>query len=261
MSIEIIVNFDIENTRHLIGALQDLPSHLKPQYFNEEENVKSDKDQIFDSERFVKFLERNPLGFFLFSKSCRYNFYLYSQGYSELCCDLYGDGGADDVLRVFNAFLSGSPVFGFAAQNKERLPDSKGSYVITHDMVTSEYDHRNKHFATIGVNHIESGIGRDLDKYIPGIYWCTLLSDELLERHNINLLELSSEAISTDELGDDSMHLLKFYEKPEDWREHSERLDNICEKVDGIFSRRSVVKAVEGVTSYLEYDDIISSWR
>ncbi len=126
---------------------------------------------------------------------------------------------------------------------------------------TEEYKHRNRHYITIGINQIEAWIGRDLEKYIPGVYWYTLLSDELPSKHGVDLASLSAEAISTETLGDGSLHLLKFYENPEDWKDNAERLDKLCERTDGVFSRKSVEAAVSDVTNYLEYSDIIADWR
>lgn len=259
MMVEIGIYFDKNRINKVIDLLQVLPAHLRPNYFSEEETRKSEKDKIENKKRFDKFMNRNATGFFLFAEYCTYDLSIHDIGYSTLFVDMKGEAYSD-VSMLFDAIVPASPVFGFAGWNQEREPDAGGSYVITHGKVTSERDHRNKNFITIGMNHIESGIGNDLDKYIPGVYWCTLLSDELLNKHGVELASLSAEAITTEILGDGHFHLLKFYENPEDWRQNSERLDDLCERIDGIFSRRSVESAVQGISNYLEYDEIITDW-
>lgn len=261
MPVELGFFFDKKNVRQLIDLLQTLPAYLKPIYFGEEETLKNKKDQLADGPRFEKFMSRNAEGFFLFADACVYNLFIHEVGYSRFFCDIQSEEFYLDCPLIFKAVAPILPSFGFVGENQEREPDSDGSYVITHEQVTSERDHRNKHFVTIGKNHIESGIGNDLNKYIPGVYWYTLLSDDLLSKHGVDLASLSDEAISNEPLGDGSLHLLKFYEKPQDWKVNAERLDNLCEKVDGVFSRRSVEAAVQGVSNYLEYDDIIADWR
>ncbi|ODS22912.1 hypothetical protein AB835_11715 [Candidatus Endobugula sertula] len=261
MPVEIVIYLDKCEVQQVINVLQTLPACLQPKYFSEEETVKSKKDQVGDEKRFNKFISHNPIGFFLFGESCMYDIALQSKGYTKIYCDINDESLYSHIPLFFRVMATIYPIFGFAGENQERLPDADGSYVITHEEVTSERDHRNKHFITIGINHIESGIGNDLNKYIPGVYWYTLLSDELLKKHNVNLSNLSGESISCELLGDDSLYLLKFYENPEDWRVHADRLDDLCEKVDGMFSRRDVEKALVGVDSYLDYDDIISEWR
>jgi hypothetical protein len=67
--------------------------------------------------------------------------------------------------------------------------------------------------------------------------------------------------MSTETLGEGSTHLLKFYERPEDWELHVQRLDDLCERVQGVFSRRAVEAAAESAESFLEFDEAISMWR
>jgi hypothetical protein len=49
--------------------------------------------------------------------------------------------------------------------------------------------------------------------------------------------------------------------KPEGWKDNAERLDNLCERIEGVFSRRAVEAAVAGATNFLEYDEAIANWR
>jgi len=261
MPVEVAVYFDKKNVWRVIDSLQALPVHLRPKYFGEEETLKSKKDEVADKKRFEKFVARNPAGFFLFADECTYNFFVHKRGYSRLFCDVQKEEFYTDVPLFFEAVVSAAPAFGFAGENQEREPEADGSYVIAHEKVTSEHDHRNKHFVTIGMNHIESEIGNDLDKYIPGVYWYTLLSDELLNKHQVDFASLSAEAVSMETLGNGSLHLLKFYDNPGDWKENVERLDDLCERTEGVFFRKSVESAVSGVSNYLEYDDIIAEWR
>ncbi len=241
MTVKIGFYFDKASVDRVINGLVTLSEPLKPVFFSEEEQIKSENDRLSNHERFEKFRERNQAGFFLFSDDCSYNFFLYDKGYSVVY--IYIDTQESGKLEeIFKSVSRAQPVFGHASHS-------------------DEYDHRNRYYITIGKNHIEDWIGRKLDKYISGVYWYTLLSNELLEKHQVDLTNLSSEAISIETLNNGSMHLLKFYEKPESWRENADRLDDLCEKVDGVFSRRSVELAVKGVTSYMEYDDIIAGWR
>jgi len=48
-----------------------------------------------------------------------------------------------------------------------------------------------------GEDHIESWIGRKLEKYSPGVHWHTLLSDGLLTRHGVKLAGLPVEAAAS----------------------------------------------------------------
>lgn len=242
MMVKTGIYFEIEVVDRILEALQDLPAPFKPVHFSEEEYIQSDKDVLADTQRFSIFKKNNQAGFFLFSNACTYNFFLYRRGYAVFYCYFKDMRLWSHIISFFAALAPAGPVFGYAAES-------------------DEYDHRNRYFVTIGQNHIESWIGRDLSKYIPGVYWCTLLSNALLDRHRVRVSDLSCEAMSTESLGDGSIHLLKFYERPEDWQLHVERLDDLCERVQGVFSRRAVESAAEGAKSFLEFDEAIAMWR
>ncbi len=227
----------------IVTSLQGLPKFIKPIYFTENEGKIIKKNVLTDEKRFKDFQKDNPLGFLLYAENkTDFDISNHSVGYAEVTMWLEDETLSEYIVDFFKSLIKFRPIFGYACDD-------------------NEYDHRNRHYITLGKNHIESGIGRKLGKYISGVYWYTLLSDDLLNKHHVNLADLSTEAISTETLGDGDLHLLKFFEKPDDWRVHVERLDDLCERTTGVFSRRSVEAAVAGVTSYSEYDDIIVNWR
>lgn len=227
----------------LVNDLQGLPEPIRPVYFAEDEGKIIKANVLSDEARFQNFRNANPTGFFLYAENkTLIDVSTRRVGYAEVTLWLE-EGLPDKLVPAFFSSLAGrNPVFGFACDE-------------------GEYDHRNRHYVTIGKNHIESWIGRRLEKYIPGVYWYTLLSDGLLAQHGVRLGDLLDDAVTTETLGDGSLHLLKYFESPEDWKENADRLDDLCERVDGVFSRRSVEAAVAGITNYLEYDEAIAHWR
>lgn len=261
MAIEIGIFFEKENLQVLINSLNELPEDLRPIYYGNNENIKDKKRKVSDQTIFKKFILDNPSGFFLFSEHCKYNLFIHEKSYSRLFCEVQETENYSYVPAIFQVLVKANPIFGFGTELAEREPDSNGSYVTTHEQSLSEREHRNKHFATFGINNVESGIGDDVSKYIPGLYWYTLLSDSILDKHSVKLSELSREAISCEALGDSSTYLLNFFEKPKDWRKNSDRLDNICKNINGIFFRTSAEEAVKNVNNLIEYLSIISDWR
>lgn len=253
------------NPGALVETLKTLPELIRPVYFAEDEGKIIKANRLDDNERFRAFLKKNSAGFFLYAenRTC-INFTATSgsgNNYSDATLWLANGLSSELAATFLKCVVEHKPVFGFACYDPERVPDASGSYVISHNGVCSEYDHRNTHFITLGKNNIESGIGRKLDKYIPGVYWLTLLSDGLLAKHGVKLADLAAEAMAVETLGDGSLHLLKFFESPEEWKENADRLDALCGRVDGVFSRRLVEEAVAGITNYLEYDEAIAKWR
>jgi len=227
----------------LVQDLQRLPEPIRPVSFAADEGKISKVNVLSDRGRFEKFMKKYPTGFFLYSKNKTAIQVSTSRvGYAEVTLWLEV-GPPDTLVPVFmRSLVEHKPVFGFACAE-------------------DEYDHRNRHYLTLGENHIESWIGRRVERYIPGVYWYTLLSDGLLTKHGVVLAELATEAVSSETLGNGSLHLLKFFEHPEGWEAQACRLDALCARVKGVFSRGSVDTAVAGVTTYLEYSDVIAQWR
>lgn len=227
----------------ILEALKMLPEPIRPVYFAEDEGKIIKANRLDDLARFQVFLKRNAIGFFLYTKNktC-INLSMSRVGHVEVDFSLADDLQSEWPPMIFRSLACCNPVFGYACQDLE-------------------YKHRNRHYITLGKNHIESWIGRKLDKYISGVYWLTLLSDSLLAKHGVKLPDLASEAVDNETLGNGSLHLLKFFGKPEDWKNNADRLDDLCERVDGVFSRRALEAAVAGVTSYMDYDEIVDRWR
>ncbi len=80
-----------------------------------------------------------------------------------------------------------------------------------------ELEYRNRITIKFGINTMESWVGRDTRRYVPGFYWWTLLPASLAEQHGIPLSVLVEAAQEHIEL-EGQQHLLRFYEKPEDWQ-------------------------------------------
>jgi hypothetical protein len=247
----------------LVEALKELPEPIRPVYFAADEGRIKKADKLTDEKRFHAFLKENALGFFLYTENnSSYDISTSSVGYAHVGLYATSEVQNDCAVYFLKRMAELNPVFGYACDYQEQTPDSTGSYVLSNGDSIGEYYHRNRHYFTIGKNHIESWIGRDLDKYIPGVYWLTLLSDDMLARHGVNVADLLSETVANETLENRSIHLLRFFDKPEDWRENAVRLDNLCERINGIFSRRAVDKALANkVVNYLEYSEIIRNWR
>jgi hypothetical protein len=227
----------------LTEALKALPDLIRPVYFAEDEGKIVMANGLGDEARFRTFVKRNALGFFLYAenKTC-IDISTPTVGYAKVTMDLPEQLSGELALTLFRCLADHKPVFGYACEY-------------------DEYKHRNRHYITLGKNRIEDWIGRKLEKYISGVYWYTLLSERLLERHGVKLADLVGEAEVCETLGDGSLHLVKFFESPEDWNANASRLDDLCERIEGVFSMRVVEAALAGVTNFHEYDEVIANWR
>ncbi len=222
------------------SSLTTLPEAIRPVYFSEDEIQKGAANKISDEKRFESFKSENPLGYFLRVREVLYNVNPETVGYSSI--DLYLPEEYQSYIPTFFEVMSGAnPVFGYAADDDERK-------------------HRNRFYITFGVNHVEYWVGRDLSKYISGLYCYTILSDALLAEHNIDLRSITTDAVSVKDFAGGTIHLVQYYEKTEEWREHASKLDGLCNDIEGIFSIKRVEEASKGVETYLDFDDVIGDW-
>ena len=222
--------------------MSKLPELIKPIYFSEDEGKVSKSDLVSDDGKFKRFREKNPDGFFISNnKGFLFDVSTPNAGYSVLI--LYAEESLSNELveSFFRAFVELNPIFGFACESEE-------------------YEHRNRYYTTIGINEIESWIGRDLNKYLSGVYWYTLLSDKTLNIYGLNLDDVCSLTNKRDDIAR-GIYLLNFFEHADDWQKHKAKLDDFCKKADGVFSKHDVELAVQGVSSYFEYGDIVDNWR
>jgi len=133
-----------------------------------------------------------------------------------------------------------NPIFGFACTIEER-------------------EHRNRVTTKLGINIIESWVGRNTQKYIPGLYWWTLLPASLAEKHGIPLSTIIGAALEHIEL-EGKQHLLRFYEKPEDWQSAA-AMAELYRSLPGVFDVEKMRSKLEGARTFLKLNAIINAWR
>src|SRR5262249_53736324 len=141
---------------------------------------------------------------------------------------------------LFEVMACSGADFGFAATNEE-------------------YEHRNRIFVTLGEAHIASWVGRDLKKYVPGLFWRTMLSHRLISERMIDLSN-PPKCVCTELVGDCAV-LLKIEGRITAWRDHAEEIDRFCEVTPGFFSTVRVEDAVACAKNYLMFNQAIADWR
>ena len=126
-----------------------------------------------------------------------------------------------------------------------------------------ELQHRNWIFAEVdgGKEGTSEGFeGRDISKYVPGLYWLTLLPEALAERHGVPLAEVSQAALERVDLGG-GQHLFRFHDHPEDWRKRTDAMDDLCARLPGVFDVHEVRRLVaKGVKTFAELHALLDPW-
>jgi hypothetical protein len=223
--------------RHLaLEKLLTLPEALRPtrQTLGEDEVG----IMIGDPKAFLQTFELPSIGVYLRNSTTLYD--LRRLRNSNLIVGAYFDAIPDIAVKDFLIHMaSAHPIFGFACVAEER-------------------ERRNRITTKLGANTIESWVGRDTRRYVPGLYWWTLLAASLAEQHGIPLSTIVGAAKEHIEL-EGNQHLLRFYEKPEDWRSAAV-VAKLYRSLPGVFDVEKLRPKLQGATTFLELNAILDAW-
>jgi hypothetical protein len=222
----------------ILEILVGLPPKLRPIYFTSGEKARSKSDRVDDTKRFNAFRARNTAGFGLVGPFVSYNFRR-STGLNGVC-SCFIDVEPESAQQLMILMSKARPLFGFACKPEE-------------------YDQRNRVKTRLGQNSIEAWVGRDIRKYIPGLYWLTLVPEPLLKQHHVPLSALTATAAEHLKL-ENGQHLLRFYPRPEDW-ETVGKVAELCSNVPGIFDVEEIKPWLLTVNNYTELDSLLVDWK
>ena len=229
----------LASVRTLVRALCALPDGLRPTRHSQGEDQAG--RAVDDVERYVASLKGGPL---LRGRGVLYNI-MAPMGRTNLC-SCYFNAAPPNLVRAFMERMAAIGVlFGYACTWEEK-------------------QHRNRIFAEIVGGEgrsSESFRGTDIAKYVPGLYWLTLLPEALAERHGVPLAEVSAAALEHVDLGG-GQHLFRFHDGPEDWPKRIDAMDDLCARLPGVFDvlelRRQV--AAKAARSFAELDEVTDPW-
>lgn len=222
----------------VLAVFAGLPPELRPAHFSHEERINKDADRIDNQKRFADFISKGKSGFFLLGPAVTYSFRIASG--RPLVCDCFLDVSPELVELFLEQMSKAHPIFGFACSSGER-------------------ERRNRITVQQGLNTVESWVGRDTRKYIPGFYWLTLLPEALAKQHGIPLSAVESAAKKHIAL-EGEQHLFRFYERPDDWQEAS-NVDELCKSLPSVFAVEKVKSQLSTANSFLELNSLLREWK
>lgn len=243
--IQSTLEFHSADLRSIVAAFCTLPERLRPTHHGLGENDVG--KEILDTETFLDSLSGAGLGPFLKSSSATYDIG-YFDGFvggkrtksSSIICNCFLEVDPAVAKKFLLHMAIARPVFGFACAQDER-------------------HQRNRVIIKQGVNTIESWVGRDTQKYVPGFYWLTLLSEALATTHSVPLSAV--EEIALEHIGlEGGQHFFRFYERPEDWRTTS-AVATLCGSLPGVFDVEKAKEQLSKATNFLELDAALRNWN
>ena len=226
---EVVFGSGTQIMRKVLEALCELPEPLRATRCSESED---------GTRQPIASLDDLP-GSMLWGERCRYLVLSPGGGPVECTCKFKTD--PLNVRAFMERMATLAPTFGYAC-------------------AWEEYLHRNQIVVKLRTGTLEAMLGKDASKYVPGLYWLTMLSESL--SHQVPLDELEGAAIEDAALGG-GMRIFRFHDHPAKWRERVDELDALCDKLPGIFSigvvRRKL--ALAKVTELSEYFKLTRPWQ
>lgn len=244
--IKLIVEFETADLSSVVEVFCALPKGLRPTHYSLGDD---EPDQaITDNEKFLGSLADADLGPILKGPGldCDIGFF---DGYvgeeriksSSIECRCSLEKEPVLVEKFLLHMVAARPAFGYAC-----LPE--------------EYDHRHKLSKQASYGHQTASVGNDWRRYLPGLCWLTVIPGSLAEKHGIPLEKLRIEASNVQE-PTSGVWVFRFFEHPDNWEKHAERLDRICADIPGIFSIADARPPFEAASSFLETEDVLDYWR
>jgi hypothetical protein len=226
-------------------AVLAFPGSLRPTHFGDSEEVSLTPGNSLGTAvgRYMTLVSEMPTGFFLGNGGVLYDLSLqkYDPWSQVFVCK--ADGSLpftdDEVTSLIAAAAGVEGVDFFVLCDPE------------------EFRSRNSVVKKFGSRTVEGWVGRDIRRYIPGLYWRTFVSTELLVRHGSSFDSVPA-FIAAEER--ERGVLLSSVVNHDAWAEVAEEVEGFCEATQGVFSVRAVREQADHAGTILDLLDLFPGY-
>lgn len=124
---------------------------------------------------------------------------------------------------------------------------------------SGEREHRNKISRKMDYGVHEAWVGRDRSKYMPGVYWMTILPVVMQQSLGVPVDALREIALDLSLLSNRNW-LVKLYDAPDHWRLEASRIDVWCAHTSGLFHKALADKELGGARNFIEASSALTRW-
>lgn len=256
----------------LVLSLLSLPDLLRPRHYGLGERPTERDGDVSDSEAFASFLRSNK-SYDLRASKCHYDIMM-SRG-KDVSLNIYShygsqwSAGEDYVQRAREPLKAepeecrkGDELSLVIMQHLLKDVPIRFAYAAQHD----ELSHRNGFYREYEVHgrtmHMPLRIGRDYTRYLPGLYWMTAISADLLAHRDIRLDNFPDWLrVSTYEPLGGKTYFLRAYDHSWQWRDYAAKIDDLCERLAGCFSVRRIRAELMDAHTPAEFSSAVGRWR
>jgi hypothetical protein len=231
MNIEISAHFHPSHIEKALEQINSLPMELRPSRFATSEKDTTGLGSLENKAKYSAFKSKNGAGYFLLSSRARYEINLKANrfGYSTIEVDSIGQGITPiEAKEIITCLANAEPHFAYA------------------------YKHRNKYARKLEGTTFEAWIGRDLRKYLPGLYWMTLIPKQTGASIEINRPTLTT---SIDYLA--SGCIVTAFKSPDEWKHYADGIDIWLSSTLAFFSRNKTVERLDAAQTASELRELL----
>jgi hypothetical protein len=246
------VEIKLASFRQLAHRVSSLPAPFRPTYFTVGERVRNKSaSRVDDTERFSAFVEdhvSNVSGFDLIGERIRFGFFAGTRNArhepTHIGCSVLLRGKqwtSVDLTQLLKQLCLTSGI--------ERADAC----------LRAEWNYRHLCIKKLAQFTIERTLGVDMSAFLPGLYWWTVLSDELAARHRLDVAELaalgghSERWFTEDHTG---LHAFRLYDSPDDWEREKGRVSGFLEAHPNFFSMTRIAGRIEAAESKEAFDEV-----
>lgn len=258
MDVLVSVSVKLEGFRPLLHHIATLPRPFRPTHFTVGERVRNkESSRIDDVSRFSDFVDDRVgrlSGCDLVGEKIRYGIFVGAtrtakQEPTHIGCSVIMRGAHwrpvdyESLLRRLCA-----------------VPGVECGDACLRD----EWRHRHVCVKALGDTSIQTTLGVDISAQLPGLYWWTVFSDELVQRHQLDRAELDSFSESSERWGGGEGSLLnafRLYECPEAWCEQDARISSFLHRHLNFFSLTRIQSKIDAAQTKEEFDAAVRPYR
>ena len=258
MDFIVSVSAKVANFRALAERVVSLPEPFRPSYFSPGGRVRDKAaSRVDDGARFQAFLDDRVTrvsGFDLVGSGIQFGFFVGAtrnarHQSTHIGCSvlLRGRSWKPADLEALLRALSASPGVDLADACSR-----------------DEWKFRHMSFKQFEVISVEQSLGVDISAFLPGLYWWTAFSDELVYRHRLDIGELEQfsghyEQWPTD--GGGMLHAFRLFDRPDQWHDESGRISAFLEAHPNFFSMTRLRAQIDASKTKDELDALVRPFR
>jgi hypothetical protein len=222
-------------------GMPGLPQPIRPTHYGDSEPPpKRQENLVQDRERFNAFIEKSRGGFCL-ACSC---------GHCTVDLDSLLSFGSEHVSVIA---LDGPPLKSFKSEWGIALLELYAGYGSVYALSADWEEYRKRNQLVIPFTdggESQQFIGKDIYRYVPGLYWLNYMSDAYCDRMSVDPAAIS-EQLGARNWQAGTGTLFQLYDHPGDWQKRNTLVEAVIDATPNFFSIRRV--AVPQNISKYEY--------